>query len=336
MAYHQPLLKIPQTSPEASQSKNIRSERSSTSALFGEYKAPQLSLNTYHTYHANAIAKYTYSDSPDGAPDTIDIRMQKRGCSMWIILCICCPCYLFWYLGTTCIKPRCYVVFTMSISIIWILMDEITDILFLVLIYVYSTSSLVYPYLYIFVACVSFNHVCNLMISVIIRQNWSIGPHKNRNTIPQHIQWFWLMFVGVMDCATFNTICKTYYLSQNMHNVASIYMEQRLTCCGNNAHGNRNYNKLYDMEALDTKQMFNEMLEREARVYPLLVMVQLSESITKIIVFAEMSVLYPHENVVYPYIYAKLIMAIVAVVFEMQSCYVSCANAEFIDKFTNH
>lgn len=93
------------------------------------------------------------------------------------------------------------------------------------------------------------------------------------------------------------------------------------------------YNKLYDMEALSVKEMFNAMLEKEAQIYPLLIFCQFIESIPKLIVFGIMSDWNVPNQRMHRFIVAKLVISAVSFVTEIKSCFVSCANAEFIEQF---
>ena len=87
------------------------------------------------------------------------------------------------------------------------------------------------------------------------------------------------------------------------------------------------------MEALSVKEMFNAMLEKEAQIYPLLVLCQFIESIPKLIVFGLMTdwTMARHHG----FVVAKLVMAAISFVAQMKSCFVSCGNAEFIEQFNN-
>ena len=175
-------------------------------------------------------------------------------------------------------------------------------------------------------------------------------------TIPDGVKYLCLLFVGTLNAAAFNSVCKTYYLLKNKNNVGTIYIDQRLPCSGvphhdrgsalnqgaeprhsrkisKNERLHKWYNKLYDMEALSVKEMFSAMLEKEAQIYPLLVLCQFIESIPKLIVFGLMTdwTMARHHG----FVVAKLVMAAISFVAQMKSCFVSCGNAEFIEQFND-
>lgn len=87
------------------------------------------------------------------------------------------------------------------------------------------------------------------------------------------------------------------------------------------------------MEALSVKEMFSAMLEKEAQIYPLLVLCQWIESIPKLIVFGMMTdwTMTHHHG----FVVLKLVMAAVSFVAQIKSCFVSCGNAEFIEQFND-
>ena len=270
--------------------------------------------------------------------------------------------------------------FTMCLNIVWIWIDEITDIIFILFIinnsFKIQQKHDTHFILYLYIGCISFNHFCNFILSIIIRNNWcnDKGVIKQyqylyHKTIPKTIKFISLIFVGILNVAAFNTICKTYYLLKNKNNVGTIYIDQRFPCSGtpssssdnnkdrrstsksksndinnNNNNNNNNisknerlqkwYNKLYDMEALSIKEMFNAMLEKEAQIYPLLILCQFFETIPKLIVYGLLTGWVEQKNH-HPFIVCKLIMSVLSFVSEIKSCFISCANAEFIEQFTD-
>ena len=260
----------------------------------------------------------------------------------------------------------------MCLQCVWIWIDEITDIIFILFIiddaFQVNAEHHTQFILYLYIGCISFNHFCNLILALIIRNNWCDDKSVSKQyqylyhkMIPKWIKYICLVFIGTLNVATFNTICKTYYLLKNKNNVGTIYIDQRFPCSttpssnhdrnnnnnrksqshskDNNGNISKNerlqkwYNKLYDMEALSIKEMFNAMLEKEAQIYPLLILCQFFESIPKLIIFGLMTGWI--EKYHHPFIITKLIMSILSFIAQIKSCFISCANAEFIEQFTD-
>eukprot|EP01084_Bolivina_argentea_P179945 310905_1 len=366
------------------ESNGQRSQRSSTSQMYSRgsnqfdiyNKNEQIQINTiqaspnnsYSTQKQSSHSTYTDASSAgvDSGYQTIEKRIQRCGWYIWIVLCLCCPIFcpfvLIWYLTTSCIRPRCYMIFTMLLSIIWIWIDEITDIVFIYFLTQYNIHFMKYLY----IGCIIFNHFFNFILSLIIRNNWCDDKSVQKQyqymyhkTIPKWIKYLCLLFIGILNVSIFNIVCKTYYLLKNKNNVGTIYIDQRFPCSrtpthsiGNNKISNENndklskneklqkwYNKLYDMEALSIKEMFNTMLEKEAQIYPLLILCQFFETIPKMIIFSIMTqsthITYDISKEHHPLILIKLVMVVVSFCAQIKACFISCANAEFIEQFND-
>lgn len=121
----------------------------------------------------------------------------KSNWIMVLLMCICCPLIspflLIWYAATSCIRPRCYLTFTTCTQITWIWLDEITDILFLYLLHQSDPNVFRHRHdeiLYFYGGCVVVNHLINLFLSVMIRNNWCFDKKiLNRYQYIHHQVW---------------------------------------------------------------------------------------------------------------------------------------------------
>ncbi len=148
-----------------------------------------------------------------------------------------------------------------------------------------------------------------------------------------------VIFSGILNCSTFNLVCKSLYVRKNAHSINQIYIEYDYPCSklksDKNEEDRAYFDRLKQLDSTIIQTEFTNMLEREAMHSPLLVLVQLIETVLKIISYALLYYTYTLEEWIdgSQLVLTKIVTTIVCLLVQFKSCTIACDDYNFIEKY---
>lgn len=152
-----------------------------------------------------------------------------------------------------------------------------------------------------------------------------------------------VLFSGILNCSTFNFICKSLYVRNNAHSINQIYIEYNYPCSPlkrnkYEAQENKAYfERLKQLDSTIIQTEFTNMLEKEAMHSPLLVLVQLIETILKIVSFCLLYYSFSSigEWIGSEIIVTKVIVTLICLITQFKGCTIACDDYTFIEKYAH-